>query len=136
VRPITREYIRAWIVRAERDYQIARSNRETGYYDACVVFCQQAVEKLLKAYYLVRLKQEPRKTHKIVELAQQLGLPYGLVDDLHDLESDYIQARYPESFFGGPGIPYDEDVADDRLNIAKQAMAWIREKLAQEMPDE
>jgi len=128
-------YVKAWVDRGERDLHTARVMRGEELYDACAVYCQQAVEKLLKAYYLAKLQKEPRKTHKIVELGNELDLPYDLVENLHDLENDYIQARYPELFFDGVGTVYDDAVASERLETAVQAMSWIKEKLAEVVPD-
>lgn len=135
MRPITGEYIQAWVDRGDRDLATARAMRRTGFPDACAVYCQQSVEKLLKAYFMVRLRRHPSKTHKIVELATELALPPQIVEELHDLEADYIQARYPDSFFDGADAGYDDDVAEERIRAAEGVLAWLKERIAEESSD-
>ncbi|MEN6302784.1 MAG: HEPN domain-containing protein [Armatimonadia bacterium] len=123
--PVPQDYIEAWMQRAERDLQTAEAMRQSGFFDACALYCQQAVEKLLKAYYMVRESADPPRTHKLVELAARLGVPYDLAEDLHDLENDYIQSRYPDALMGVGGTAYDDAVAEERLSTVARIREWV-----------
>jgi HEPN domain-containing protein len=101
-----------------------------GFYDACAVFCQQAVEKYLKALYMAAMEQEAPRTHQLVSLATRLGLPEATVASLHLLESDYMGARYPDVGVS-LGQDYTAEAARERLEVADVALAWVRTRLAE-----
>lgn len=62
------------------------------------VACQQACEKMLKAYLLLKGNRF-RRTHDLAELAEQVGdtVPdiAGCLPDLIELSAGYIPSRYP-----------------------------------------
>ena len=125
------EQIKAWTDRADKDLRIAKGNLEMGFYDACAVYCEQAVEKYLKALYMATEKREPPKTHHVVTLATDLGMSETEALPLHKLELDYMAARYPD-------VPlaladeYNAANATERMGIAERAIAWVKERLQPE----
>ena len=128
-----RAYLADWVAYAERDLGSAERQLEIEAWDVCCVLCEQAVEKYLKALYVLRNEAEPPRTHKIVELAHDLGAPPELYERLHILETDYIRTRYPVPL-GDPGAPpsYDEDTARNRLSRTRDMVAWVKNRLADE----
>jgi HEPN domain-containing protein len=126
----TPEQIKAWTDRADQDLRIARGNLEMGFYDACAVFCQQSVEKYLKALHMATMGREAPRTHQLVSLAMQLRLPEETAASLHLLEADYMAARYPDVGVA-LGEDYTEEAARERLAVADEALAWIRTRLAE-----
>jgi HEPN domain-containing protein len=135
VRHLPDDYVQAWVDRAERDLQIARVNHREELYDAAALFCQQAVEKILKAHFVATQDREPPKVHRLMQLAELAGLPDDLADDLHDLESDYIRTRYPDLGFAmGPGV-YEADGAAHKIELAQQVISTIKSRLAEVLRD-
>ncbi len=129
------EYLRLWIAFAERDLSYARRMARSGMYDACAFFCEQAVEKMLKARYLSRERRDAPRTHQIVKLAQIVGLAGDLAEDLHDLERDYMQSRYPDMGWARGELVYDASVAEERLAVAERVLAWLREQMEEDDGD-
>jgi HEPN domain-containing protein len=131
-----RAYLADWVAYAERDLRSAERQLEIEAWDVCCVLCEQAVERYLKALYVFRHEAEPPRTHKIVELARALGAPSELYSRLHILETDYIRTRYPVPF-GDASVPpsYDEDTARNRLDRARDMVAWVKGSLAGEEPE-
>lgn len=134
MRQLPLAYARQWLLIARRDLRTAEGCFVNDMYDACVVYAQQAVEKALKAHWVLTRDEEPPKSHALSKLAAQLGLLSDLVDDLHDLETDYIQTRYPDMNLLGPEA-YDASVAEERLKLARHAMARLAPGL-QEVDDD
>ena len=134
MRQLPLAYAKQWLLIARRDLRTAQGCLEKELYDASVVYAQQAVEKTLKAYWVLTRDEEPPKTHALSKLAAQLGLLADLVDDLHDLETDYIQTRYPDmNLLGSEG--YDAALAEQRLKLAREAMTQL-EPLLREVDDD
>lgn len=90
------EETRAWLDQGERDLRLAGAAMREELYDRCLVCCQQAVEKALKALYIKRLLKAPPRTHDVSSLAEEVGVP-GLAPVLLDLTRWYMAGRYPDS---------------------------------------
>lgn len=94
--------------------------------------CNQAIEKIFKAYYVKKQKAQPPYTHKLIRLAEESNL-YKLLNekqkDFLDIISPLnIEARYPtekKKLF--------EILNDKRCkNIIKETeelVLWIKKKL-------
>jgi HEPN domain-containing protein len=97
---IVRELVREWLDKAEEDYQLARYLvQEDAPFGSSIGFhCQQAAEKLLKAFLTYRQIEVP-KTHSLGELLDLLTKTDGtLASSLRDATSltPYGAAfRYP-----------------------------------------
>lgn len=81
-------------------------------------FAHQSVEKLLKALFAVRGRKVP-KTHYIDDLAKELRLEDKLVDSISELTIDYTFSRYPDVVEHVPYEEYDEEIAKEKVKIAK-----------------
>lgn len=117
-----------WFTKAEADLDSAEILfREGGSTDTVCFLCQQAVEKYLKGYLILKRK----KFGKIHDLAALLAL-CGQVDkefldwyqEAEKLTSYYIETRYP------PDIPvsYTRGEAREALDQAEKIIRFIREK--------
>lgn len=90
----------AWLEFAKRDYQTAKQLLDDDFLANIVLFhTQQFIEKVLKAVF-EELDIEIPKLHntvklfKIIESATKLNLN---IDTLHEVDSVYIESRYPAS---------------------------------------
>lgn len=100
-----------------------------GYHDACAYYCEQSVEKHLKALYTALCRDAAPKTNQLLGLARKVGVDEGLCDDLHLLELDYMATRYPDVVYGDGADGYDEETSAQRLGVAAQVAEWVRARL-------
>lgn len=107
-----------WYLQARHDLEIAEKNIAIGGYDTCAFLCQQAVEKLLKTVIAVRGGIIPR-THYLDELSNAIDLPENIQGHLIDLTADYTLARYPDVSDDTPFEMYTEEIAREKLMVAK-----------------
>ncbi len=88
-----------WVDIAEYDLETAEAMLTTKRYLYVGFMCHQAIEKLLKAYYVSVLNKTPPYTHNLSRLAIQSKLYDKLSEDHKDLldilEPLNIEARYP-----------------------------------------
>ena len=110
-----RNLARQWLAKARNDLLNADNNlkSESVPYDTVCFHCQQAAEKLLKAYLVARGIQ-PSLTHDLLLLLEEV-LPLcadaeSLRDDLALLMPYAVQVRYPDEVL----IPTDEDAREAR----------------------
>jgi HEPN domain-containing protein len=65
---------RNWLNRAEHDLKTSKVNLEQKIYDAAAFYCQQSVEKALKALY-IKQHSELVKAHDLNFLGRKVDLP-------------------------------------------------------------
>jgi HEPN domain-containing protein len=117
---------RQWLAKAENDLLNADNNLKSEIvpYDTVCFHCQQAAEKLLKAYLVARGVQPPF-THDLLLLLEEI-LPHGadaemLRDDLALLMPYAVGVRYPDELF----MPTPEDACEAR-QAAQDVWEWLK----------
>lgn len=127
-----RAEIRVWWDQARADLQTARTTLQADRYYASVFFCQQAVEKALKALVL-RKKRNPQApemfSHSLIYLAKVCNLPERFHTVLRDLTSEYVNTRYPSAAGEPPEALYDRAIARRTFSLAQEVLAWIEKHL-------
>jgi len=116
-----------WFKQARHDLEMAEKNISIGGYDVSAFLAHQAVEKLLKAIFVLEGEKIPR-IHYIDELAHQLDLPEEIVDDLSDLTIDYTFARYPDVSEHIPYEEYTEEIAQEKVGLAKKIFDSLKDR--------
>jgi HEPN domain-containing protein len=100
-----------WVEVAASDLEVVRITLDDDFYQQAVFFCQQALQKLLKAIWTERhgVGTHPR-VHNLVKLASGLGLdvPQQWRDLLVDLTDQIFPSRYPEA-----GWWYEREAAEE-----------------------
>lgn len=114
------------IKQAERDLTNARKNVEIGAFEVAAFLAEQAVEKHLKAAWMVVKREGPPRTHSLTELGDALGVPTEHRRHLVYLNPDYTTARYPDAANGVPYEVYDRPTADAKVQAAEEAFQWLR----------
>ena len=71
-------------------------------YYATAFFGQQAVEKVLKSYFIVKKRAPPPRTHSLLELSLELNLPEELLSIARGLTPEFIISRYPDAVGAPP----------------------------------
>lgn len=116
-----------WWEQAKADFQVAKDNTQKHPY-VTAQFCQQAVEKALKAY-LILLGKKLQKTHDLTLLCEQTGAPENVKKIAEVLTPTYLVSRYPEIAETIPALFYSKQQGEEFLRLAQEALVWIEEKL-------
>src|SRR6266446_4032112 len=110
-----RPEVRRLLKQADRDLENAQRIIAIQAYEVAAFLVQQAVEKYLKAAWIV-IKREPAPhTHALTELGDGLGAPPQLRRHLADLTPDYTVSRYPDAANAIPYELYDEETTQAKL---------------------
>lgn len=119
------EIARQWVAKAKNDLLNADNNLQSERipYDTVCFHCQQAAEKLLKAY-LASVRRSPPVTHDLLLLLEQV-LPLSpeaesLRDSLVLLMPYAVEIRYPDDGF----TPTATDATEARA-AAQVVLAWL-----------
>jgi len=124
-----RDLARQWVAKARNDLLNADNNLKSEIvpYDTVCFHCQQAAEKLLKAY-LVAKSVQPPFTHDLLLLLEDVLVLSAdaetLRDDLASLMPYAVHARYPDEAF----IPTPEDAYEAR-RAAQRVLEWLELRL-------
>jgi HEPN domain-containing protein len=82
----------------------------------------QAVEKALKAAYIVLKRERPSRTHDLVELYRNLGveLSEDLLEALSELTPYYSVSRYPNAGLEKPWLGISKSLAKRLVEASKR----------------
>ena len=120
---------RQWLAKAKNDLLNADNNLKSEIvpHDTVCFHCQQAAEKLLKAY-LVAQGTQPPFTHDLLllleETVRHCADAETLRDDLALLMPYSVAVRYPDEFL----MPTHEDALEAR-DAAQRVLDWLRSHL-------
>ena len=88
-----------WVDLAKYDFETAQAMLKTKRYLYVGFMCHQSIEKILKAYYVFKFRENPIKTHKLTYLTIKTNLENELSekqkDFIDEIEPLNIEARYP-----------------------------------------
>jgi HEPN domain-containing protein len=126
-----RPEVRRLLKQADRDLENAEGNISIRAYEVAAFLIQQAVEKYLKATWVVTKKQPAPHTHSLTELGDGLGVPQEFRRPLADLTTDYTVSRYPDAANGVPYELYDEEMVRGKLRNARQVVEWLRGQIGE-----
>jgi HEPN domain-containing protein len=86
---------------SEYDLKTAKAMLESRRYLYVVFTCQQAIEKILKSFYVKEIKETPPYTHNLIRLIEKLSFKSFISEKdilfLEELNSYYIESRYTET---------------------------------------
>jgi HEPN domain-containing protein len=120
-----------WLERVDYDLQTADAMLRTGRYIYAVFMCQQAVEKVMKAF-INNTGSQVLPIHNLRRLAENSGLISELDEEklikLDFLSQYYISARYKEDITElSKGIT--KEFSADILVFTKGMIKWIIQKM-------
>ncbi len=93
-------------------------------------YAHQACEKLLKALYIETNKDMPPKTHSLIELGKSVKVSKNVLNNLRDLNPEYVVSRYPDATYGVPSELYTQEKSRKNLRKAKEVITWIRARMS------
>ncbi len=116
-----------WLDLASDDYKNSLLLWENHRYGATVFFCQQAVEKILKAYIIEYRREAPVKTHKIEALLKLATLDIQEIDnpDVTELSKAYIRVRYPDL---NKQYYRRRETVEPLVVMARKVYLWVKTK--------
>ena len=123
-----RKEVTNWIKQANKDLEVAEKTFNIKEYYSAVFWCQQAIEKGLKAVILEKAK-EKAMGHSLVQLGKEAEVPQEFISKLKKISPQYFLARYPDASEDVPYELYDEDITKEFLEISKEVLAWINNQL-------
>ncbi|MBI5553779.1 MAG: HEPN domain-containing protein [Candidatus Diapherotrites archaeon] len=112
-----------WLNAAEDDLQTAQTLFSQEIHYACAFYCQQSAEKALKAVYILK-QRKSTPVHNLVAIARELGVPEEILSACRKLNPHYIQTRYPDAANAIPKDAYDEEIAEELLENAREVFEW------------
>jgi len=116
--------VKEWMNRAEHDLETATYNLKGDRIDAAAFFCQQAVEKALKAIYIKKFGKLI-KTHDLSMLGEKVNLPDNLLELCDELIPFYIETRYPGVYENTCEI----DEVEEMINKSEELIKWVKERI-------
>ena len=123
------EIARQWLSKAMNDLLNADNNLRSDVipFDTVCFHCQQAAEKLLKAYLVSKGREYPF-THDLFQILEKI-LPFNNgVDELRDscsiLTPYAVEIRYPDDWF----MPTEDDAKEAR-EAANSVLDWLKNAL-------
>jgi len=127
-----------WLESALRERAWARVGLREGYYAQACFSCQQALEKVLKAFLLAHGVPFP-KTHELLRLVALCSdLDSGVQrfeEDARNLDGYYVSTRYPDL---ASEHEYTKEETEEALRVVDGVLASlepiIRGKLSAETP--
>lgn len=124
--------IKYWLELAEYDLETARLMLDGGRYLYVGFMCHQAIEKMLKGYYVSIVVEDPPFTHNLTVLARKSGILSMFSEKHRDtidlLEPLNVETRYPTAK-GKLFKALTKDKCITILDRTEVLFTWIKSRL-------
>ncbi len=124
-----REEVKKWLEQSKLDLDGAEYNFSGRRYYISAFFCQQAVEKALKALFLHESKGAVPQSHSLIYLAKNTSISKKFHSFLRELTPTFVDTRYPDASVDLPSNIYDEENTYEILKNSKEVLEWIYQKI-------
>ncbi len=124
-----RPEIKNLIEQARKDLEAAKKIFLIKEYYVCAFLCQQAVEKYLKAFFMIKKGKSSGPTHSLIYLAKESGIPKNFYNFLGDLSPEFITTRYPDIAGDAPYKLYSSDKVRNYINKSEEIIKWIENQI-------
>jgi len=119
-----------WLELSDYDMKTAEFMFSSKRYPYCLFMCHLAIEKILKAVLVKKIKEHAPYTHNLVDLAKKIEINFSEKQKhlLSDLVEFNIEARYPEwkkNFYKKTNKKYTENY----LKETKIFQKWLKKYL-------
>ena len=124
-----RKEVEHWWMQSKDDLEKAEVLANNAKYDGAVFFCQQSVEKALKALFILNLAKSPGPTHSLIYLAKELNLPKEYFVLLQELTPEFVTTRYPDVVGETPCKLYSKEKTAYYITKSKELLKWIENQI-------
>ena len=76
-----------------------------------------------------RLKFPSGAINPLVYLGKSVGIPKEYETLLRKIQPDFVVSRYPDVAQSLPYELYDEEIAKERITIARKVIEWVKKEL-------
>ena len=126
------EKVNHWVCIADKDISVSELLIKNGHYLHAGFMCQQAVEKIIKGYF-IKVKDEVHPhIHNLIKLVERADLFEKLSKEqiafLDELNPLYIEARY-DSYKNEIAETLTDERLESILKRTKEFVQWIKEKM-------
>lgn len=121
--------IKNLIEQAKKDLEVAEKNFILKEYYITAFLCQQAIEKYLKAFFMIKKGKSSGPTHSLIYLAKESGVPKNFYNFLGDLSPEFITTRYPDIAGEAPYKIYNSEKVNNYLIKSKELIQWLENKI-------
>lgn len=117
-----------WIKVANEDFEMMELAWRNHKYSHTILFAQQSVEKITKAYIVEKRKKVPRKIHAIEELIKDANLDLNEIEkpDIRKLSLGFTRVRYPDL---SKKYYESRSEVEELYIMAKKVYLWVQQKL-------
>ena len=127
-----KDLVQAWLDQVHEDISAAECLLQGGHGLYVAFFCHQALEKVLKAYYLATHDDDPPYIHSHGRLLDICGLTDELPPEnlrfIDFMVPMYIKARYPQQKLVAARL-LDKETCLYIIDKTKELTQWIEEHL-------
>lgn len=123
-----RKEVKNWLAQAKDDLKKAEDNFKASHLDGAAFFCQQSIEKALKAL-LIQTSGNFPKIHDIVALARMTNAPPDVVNKCKKINPYYTETRYPDFSKTIPAKAFSKEEIEEVIKLSKEALNWIEKSL-------
>ncbi|MEK6791021.1 MAG: HEPN domain-containing protein [Deltaproteobacteria bacterium] len=118
-----------WLMSSKDNLETAHAMLKAGRYNFAMFMCQQSVEALLKAVFIIQKNDRPEYIHKLSRLVELTGfeVPQTIDRKVLKIDAHYIKARYKEDRFNKK--IYNRRNAAQLLKDAQDVIVWFTKKL-------
>ena len=118
-----KEEVKKWMEQAKEDHDTAKFNFEGKKYKSAAFWCQQSIEKALKALLIKKTNSFP-KIHDLTRLAKLNKAPITIIELCAKINPAYIASRYPDS----PN-KYTKVECKKIMSYSEEVLQWIKKNL-------
>lgn len=123
-----RKEVKNWLEQAKDDLEKAKILFDNMKYDGTVFFCQQGIEKSLKAL-LIKKKQKVPRIHDLVALSRIANCPNEITDKCRSINPYYTETRYQDFLHVIPAKAFNKNEVSEIIQLAEEVIQWIKRNL-------
>ncbi len=118
-----KEEVDSWMKQAEEEFDTAKINFKVKKYFSSAFWCQQSVEKSLKALLIHETGRFP-KVHDLVMLAKLNKAPLRIMELCAKINPAYIASRYPDFI-----QTYSKEDCKQIIDACQEVLKWVKNQL-------